>query len=682
MYILGIHGSPTLVHEESAARGWPFDIFHDASAVLLQDGDVVAGVAQERIDRVKYSNAFPIDAVGFCLDQAGIHLSDISYIAYPCDEVVMDELIARNARDLIRDKNLPLSVPCRTSRSVLQHLLQDAFSVEVPPERIVFVRHHHAHAMSAFVHSGFEEALIYVRDGRGDDLSGMVAVGKSGAVELLQESPMLNSLGHFYLTGTQILGYHIGDEYKVMGLAPYGDPTRYRPMLDRYITETENGAAIDLKALWDAFTIYLGGVRGRNDPFEKKHQDVAAAFQKTLEDIAFRELRYWKERTGQKNICCAGDVAQNCSLNGRIRASQMFDSVFVPASPGDGGVSLGAALSVHLQLIGNSAAGRHKRLGSVAWGSDISETGKIEAALRPWRDVLRFEHVADVVSRAARALADGRVIGWVRGRSEFGPRALGHRSILADPRPLENRARINEIVKKRESFRPFAPSVIDESVTKFFEVQQHSGEFAFMTLVVTVREQYRTLLAAITHIDGSARIQSVSKKENPIYWELISAFGNLTGVPMLLNTSFNNSAEPIVETVEDAIVCFLTTELDYLVIGDYWVQKTISGAEICGFLWPVLPVGYALEYTCGPQHSRKWFIKSKRRYSRQVEIDENTFEILTHPTFERIAVDSSAELFFDLWCRRFIRLVPSELAQGRSHALGEHISPSIDARLL
>jgi carbamoyltransferase len=663
MYVLGIHGSPTLIHEESPAQGWPFDVCHDASAVLLRDGDVVAGVAQERIDRVKYSNAFPIGAIRFCLDHAGIRLSDISHIAYPSDETVLDELITRNRRDFIRDKSLPLSVPGWGSRSVLQYLLEDAFDIEVPPERIVFVSHHHAHAMSAFVHSGFDEALIYVRDGWGDDLSGIVALGKCGAVELLQNSPMLNSLGHFYLTGTQILGYHLGDEYKVMGLAPYGNPTRYQPILDRHTTKTADGAVVDLRAVWNAFTAALGDVRGRNGPFEEKHQDVAATFQKALEDIAFRELCYWKERTGQKNICCVGGVAQNCSLNGRILASGMFENVFVPAAPGDGGLSLGAALSVAGQITGSAAVRNRKRLRSVSWGMDISEAGKIEAALRPWCDVLRVEHDPDIVSRSARALAEGRVIGWVRGRSEFGPRALGNRSILADPRPAENRMRINEIVKKRESFRPFAPSVIEEEVARFFDVQQHDGEFAFMTFVVTVREQYRALLGAVTHIDGSARIQSISKTENPYYWELISRFGKITDVPMLLNTSFNNNAEPIVETVDDAVACFLTTKLNHLIIGDYWVEKTVSGPDMCTHLLPVLPVDFALEYTCDPQHGRRHLIKSKRRYNRHVEIDESVFDGLKRPVCERRMDTMSAEQLYDLWCKRVIRMVPPGLAQ-------------------
>jgi carbamoyltransferase len=660
MYVLGVHGSPTLIREESAARGWPFDIGHDASAVLVKDGEVVAGIAQERVDRVKYSNAFPVEAIRFCLAHAGISLREVASIAYASDEKVLDELIIQNRRDFIRGKNLPLSATGWTSRAVLRHLLQAAFNVEIPDDRIVFVRHHYAHAMSAFAHSGFDKALIYVRDGWGDDLSGIVALGKGDAVEVLDDTPMLNSLGHFYLTGTQILGYHIGDEYKVMGLAPYGDPARYRALLDSHITTSKDGAVIDLKAVWRAFLRVMGGIRARDDPFEQKHQDVAATFQKALEDIALRELQHWQMKTGQKNLCLAGGVAQNCSLNGTVLRSALFEHVFVPAAPGDGGLALGAALSVHPTRLGQSTAETRHRLGSVSWGSDISDASRTEAALRPWGSILRFEHLPDIVSRTAQALAEGRVIGWARGRSEFGPRALGHRSILADPRPVENRTRINEIVKKRESFRPFAPSVIDEAVTRFFDVQRHEGEFAFMTFVVMVREQYRTLLGAITHVDGSARIQSVGKAENPSYWELISAFGAITDVPVLLNTSFNNNAEPIVETAEDAIACFLTTDLDYLVIGDFWVERTKSGPEICIDLTPTLPIDCTLEYSPDAALLERYVLKSRRRYGRRAHIDERTFEALRRAAPLTRADRAVAEGLYDLWCKRLIRMVPTE----------------------
>lgn len=662
MYTLGIHGSPTLVSEDSAALGWPFDIHHDASAVLLRDGDVVAAVAQERVDRIKYSNAFPIEAVRFCLQYAGIGLSDVSGIAYPSDESVLDDLIRSNRRDVVRDKNLPLSVDGWTSRTVIRSLLQAAFDTEVPPEKIVFVRHHHAHAMSALAHSGFNDALMYVRDGWGDELSGMVARATPHAVEVLHESPMSHSLGHFYLTGTQLLGYHIGEEYKVMGLSPYGDPMRYRSLIDRHTTHANVGTAFDLPEIWRAFVEAIGGIRARGAALEQHHKDVAATFQRALEDIALRELRHWQEKTGAKNLCFAGGVAQNCSLNGRILSTGMFEQVFVPAAPGDGGLALGAAISVHREQCRSAATRPRPRLAGVAWGTDISEPHAIAASLDLWRDVLTFSREPDIVSRAAHALAHGSVLAWARGRSEFGPRALGCRSILADPRPAENRERINAIVKKRESFRPFAPSVIDEAISQYFDVDAHSGELAFMTFVVTVRDEYRNVLGAVTHTNGTARVQSVSRQANPDYWALLAAFGQLTTVPVLLNTSLNNNAEPIVETIDDAIACFLTTDLDSMALGDFWVEKKASGPSLCRHLTATLAPDCGLEHDRDASGRRRWIVRSRRRRSRRAEIDARTFEVLLHGASAPEQTAEQVQCMYDLWCQRLVRVSPARPA--------------------
>jgi carbamoyltransferase len=456
------------------------------------------------------------------------------------------------------------------ARALHQHLIRQAFGYDIDARKLVFVHHHVAHAVSAFAQSGFDESLVLTIDAYGDGISGMLLEGRGATMNKIVAFPEAKSLGRFYLGVIRFLGYDLFEEYKVMGLAPYGDASRYRRLFKSFYSLLPNG---DYVIHMGCLHLLFGAVpprRKEKNSFPQEHQDLAATLQESLEEIVFHVLKHYRRTTGQSKICIAGGVAHNCSLNGKLLYSGLFDDIFVQPASHDAGGALGAALYVANK---EKPGGKPAKLDHVYWGTELGDNDAIGGELSGWENFVRFEKHDDIAARAAQLMAGGAVIGWAQGRSEFGPRALGNRSILADPRPAKNKDLINEMVKKREGYRPFAPSVIEEAAAEFFEVPRDRTEFPFMVFVLNVRPEKRELLGAITHVDGTARIQTVSKRTNPRYWALINEFGKLTGVPMLLNTSFNNNVEPIVDSVKDTVVCFLTTKLDYLVVGDYLVSK-------------------------------------------------------------------------------------------------------------
>ena len=390
----------------------------------------------------------------------------------------------------------------------------------------------------------------------------------------LKEYGLNQSLGNLYTDVITLLGYKRFDEYKVMGLAPYGNPAVYTPLFKRCYQLLPNGDyALESPATWlvqfDEAGL-LNKARRRGEPFSQVHKDIAAALQATLERIVLHILLHFQKQTKQHRLCIAGGVAHNCTLNGKILYSNLFEKVFVQPAAHDAGGAWGSAIAA---FYNEGTPPRRKKIDQIYFGTDTPDDSALARELNLWSEFVSFENVPRITETAAQLIADGAVIGWVQGRSEFGPRALGNRSILADPRPASNKLLINQMVKKREAYRPFAPSVLEESLHEFFDVPRDRAEFPFMIFVLKVREEMRETLGAITHVDGTARVQTVSRKSNPLYWELIDEFRKLTGVPILLNTSFNNNAEPIVNSPEEAIVCFLTTGLNYLVIGNYLVSK-------------------------------------------------------------------------------------------------------------
>jgi carbamoyltransferase len=572
MLVLGVHiGSGKTELAESGDDG--FDD-HDAAAVLVDDGRIVAAVEEERLSRIKHTNFFPARAIRWVLDEARVSLSDVAAIAVP-----MSELEAM--REALR-ANLTGDERHADGRELLQSMFRRCVAPQASiASRIRFCTHHDAHAWSAFYPSGFDDALVISVDGAGGDGSGGTAcmtIGRASKqpfmLEKLAVVPAGLSLGNYYTFFMSVLGYRRFDEYKVMGLAPYGDPARFREFFARTYELRERGqyslGSFEQIAMMMIQEGLISAARKKGEPFSQLHKDYAAALQAWLETMFLHVVTHYRAATGLTRLCLAGGVAHNCTLNGRLLYSGMFDKIFVQPACHDAGIAYGAAIAA---LVKDGKARPAAPASHLSHGPDVPDTGEIERTLRSWSEWLTFERRPDIERETARLLAADHVVGWVQGRAEFGPRALGNRSILADPRPAENKARINSMVKKREGYRPFAPSVLEHRLHDVFDVPAGVAELKHMLYTVRVKEAHRAALGAITHIDGTARVQTVAASDNARYWKLLSEFDVLTGIPLVLNTSFNNNVEPIVTTVEEAIACFLTTDITALVVDDFLVRK-------------------------------------------------------------------------------------------------------------
>ncbi|MBV9450235.1 MAG: hypothetical protein JO345_30535 [Streptosporangiaceae bacterium] len=568
MLTLGISGSFSLPGDEvlpELGRGF----FHDSAACLIGEAGVIAAVEEERLNRDKHTNVFPVQAIRACLDQAGVTPADVDRVGYFWGETSVDASISMN---VLRYPRLPL----RGARELLLDRLNRYVSVNLRDRHVKFVRHHDAHAASAWYQSGFTDGLVVVMDGMGDAEAVSLYHGTADGMRLLRTHPVTSSLGLFYTRATELLGYREFDEYKVMGLAPYGDPDAFRKILDSLLQLHPRGDyELDVPGLQQA--VIGSGYRPRRagEPILQVHKDLAASIQQTLERVVFHMLAHWQSQLGLTSVCFAGGVAQNSTMNGHVLASGLFERMFVQPASHHAGAALGAGsmLALHAGerrhgVIAASLAQRDAYL-----GPDLGTDRDIEECLGRWHELVTWERHDDIANRAAELLADGEVLGWARGRSEFGPRALGNRSILADPRPAGNKDRINALIKNREGYRPFAPAVVAEAAAEYFDLTSTSSALDYMGFVVRVQPEKQSMLGAVTHVDGTARVQVVRRESNETFWRLIRRFGELTGVPILLNTSFNNNAEPIVQTAHDAIVTFLTSGLDHLVLGDWLVSR-------------------------------------------------------------------------------------------------------------
>jgi predicted NodU family carbamoyl transferase len=543
---------------------------HDAAACLVSDGELVAAAEEERFNRIKHTNKFPSGAIRMCLEQARVRPEQIDAVCYYFGHEFAD--LALKTLYAVHPQ-----VPVRYARQIIQEKLRNEFGIDLPDERIMFSTHHIAHAWSTFVRSGMEDALVVVLDGRGEEVSGTVFQAASGEFDELKSYTIQQSLGLFYQVAIGLLGYGFGDEYKVMGLAPYGDPAAYRAEFKSLYTLRDNGEYELVRPIPEinpvAAPFFRSGFvpRRAGQRMTREHMDFAAGLQDMLETVAMHVVRYWAERTRAPRLCFTGGVAHNSSLNGVILRSGLFEEIFVHPASHDAGAAEGAAL-VAAEALGVPPK-RGDRLRSASLGTDLGSREQIERSLWSWRDVVEVERPADIVSAAADLLAHGAVVGWARGRAEFGPRALGNRSIVADARPAENRDRINAMVKKREGFRPFAPAVTPEDAATYFDLTGTVADHEFMSFVVQVRADRRAELGAVTHVDGTARLQVIDPETNEHFYRLVKKFGALTGTPVLLNTSFNNNAEPIVDSVDDTVACYLTTDLDFLVVDDFLVRR-------------------------------------------------------------------------------------------------------------
>ena len=570
----------------------PFQMFplgffgHDAAAALLKNGRIIACAAEERFSRTKYSlnlagnTLLPRKAIAYCLTKAGITAHEIDMVAHYCDfnQPVINKRLAllkpfmttaqanlvRNSYQNIYDRMM--------SRDVL--IDQYTSMTGQMPQNFLQVSHHMAHAASAFFPSGFRESIILTIDGSGELESSLLATGQNDSIQITGQTAIPDSLGALYLIITVFLGFKsLGDEYKVMGLAGYGNPQKYRHFFKSLIRLEDRGSySINHMARPDFKDILVAGLgqpRSAHEPVSKKHKDIAAALQESLETTVLHTLRYARKEYDISNLCMAGGVALNSMLNGAIARSGLFDDIFIQPAASDEGCSLGAAYYAYTK--NTPANGRLPYLTNVYWGPSY-HSAHIQTALRKYNDQLSWKFSHHLAETIAGEIAAGKVVGWFQGRMEFGPRALGNRSILADPRPQGMKDRINAKIKHREAFRPFAPAVPEEEAQTYFHLNGIKNS-PFMLFVVPVRKKYQGKIPAVTHVDGTARVQTVSRKTNKKFWDLLQAFKSLSGMPVLLNTSFNVMNEPIVCTPEDAIRCFLTTDIDLLVLGNYVVKK-------------------------------------------------------------------------------------------------------------
>ena len=593
MYTIGISGFENAVAFKKREfpnlpnRNYRIVQGFDSAAALVKDGEIVAAAAEERFTGEKATGAFPIQAIQYCLKAGRLKPDQVDYIAhgfaYEPFKTFFDE------EEYQKKQYAEVYSP-----EVQKGLIDQHFPSFGWRDKFVPVLHHLAHAASAFYPSGFEESLILVSDGMGEVHSMMVAVGKGTDIKILKQVPALHSLGTLYGVFTLYLGFFMGlDEYKVMGLAPYGNPRRYYDRLmdliklkddgtyniplfahDRTLAERETHAGV-LSFLGEEF----GPARAVDAEITQDHQDIAAGLQAVLQTCQMHVLRHFKKETAQSNLCLAGGVALNCSANGIIKRSRLFENVFVQPAAGDDGTAIGAALYVQRQ---HNPAFKPRPMTVPLWGPEFNNE-EIRAALAERTDCesTRYESFEALCKDVAARIDKGEIIAWFQGRMEFGPRALGSRSILADPRDPTMRDRINALVKKREAFRPFAPVVTREAAARIFDIRVGEEDtFAHMLFVMPVRSSFREKLPAITHVDGSARAQTVAKEQNPRLWRLLNEFESLSGLPVLLNTSFNVKGQPIVCTPREALETFLFARLDALVMGNHLVvPSSIRPAE-------------------------------------------------------------------------------------------------------
>jgi carbamoyltransferase len=576
--------------------------YHDSAACLVRDGDIIAAAQEERFSRRKGDERFPRQAVQYCLEEAGITPADLTAVAY------YDKPVQTFARLLQSYLEYPLS-SYRSFRRAVPLWMNEKLKIPAIIDRqlpgfrgeIYFSRHHESHAASAFFCSPFPEAALVVVDGVGEWACTSIGEGKDNTLRLLKEVRFPHSLGLFYTAITQYLGFKVNfDEYKVMGLAPYGRPCYVDLMLEHFLTLKPDGSlALNLEyfdfphgltMINERFGQRLGRPqRSPETKLDQFHMDVAASAQAITTDAMLRLARTAKELTGQRKLCLAGGVALNCVANGAIYRSGMFDDIYIQPAAGDAGGAIGAALQVWHQVMGqprNYAAGDRMNGAYLGPAIDPQKVG-------PYLDQLGASYQVvpenELAAQVARWLAAGHVVGFCHGRMEFGPRALGARSILGDPRDPCTQSRINLKVKYRESFRPFAPMILEEHVHEYFDIDIPSP---YMLLVMPIRKErrcnqdenarrtgldklrvVRSDVPAVTHVDYSVRLQTVAAQRNGIYHAIVREFYKLTGCPMIVNTSFNVRGEPIVCDHEDAYRCFLMTDIDILVLHHYVLAK-------------------------------------------------------------------------------------------------------------
>ena len=565
----------------------------DAAAAIIKDGRLIAAVEEERFNRCKHSAGFPAHAIRYCLEAAGIGVEELDHVGISRDpsahlhkKILFAAMrVASHARQ-IKDR-LGNAAKVRDLKDELARVL--GISKKQLRARFHNIEHHRAHLASCFFVSPFERAALLSIDGFGDFISTMWAHGEGNSIEVLGQVEYPHSTGIVYTATTQFLGFpHYGDEGKVMGLAPYGQPRfidefrhiirteesgQFRLDLDYFRHHSEGvemtwyrGSPVVGRIFSDEYEHLFGPARAPGAPLTDRERDIAASLQLRLEEVGFHVLNHLHEQTGLTDLGLAGGVAYNSVMNGKILLNTPFKRLFIQPAAGDSGTALGVCYQIYNSVLN----GERAEVMTGAYTGPEFSSDAIRAVLED--SGLSFEDYDDqaLTRRAAQDIADGLVVGWFQGRMEFGPRALGNRSIVVDPRRAEMKEILNDRIKKREPFRPFAPSIVEERVGDYFE-QTHTAPA--MLMVYQIKDERRSEIPAVTHVDGSGRLQTVSREVNARYYQLISDFEALTGVPVVLNTSFNEN-EPIVCTPQEAIDCFRKTMMDVLYLGNFAVRRT------------------------------------------------------------------------------------------------------------
>lgn len=585
--------------------------YHDSAACLVCDGEIIAAAQEERFTRKKHDHRFPTEAVGYCLREAGIEASDLAHVVFYDKPFQKFERLLETYLDYapsgIRSFLQAMPLWLREKLWMREQIAQESGFEGT----VLFTEHHESHAASAFFPSPFESAAILTIDGVGEWATSSYGLGKGNRVDLLAETHFPHSVGLLYSAFTYYTGFKVNSgEYKLMGLAPYGEPKYTQKILDEVIDVRPDGSVRLNMKLFNycqgltmtnsAFDRVFGGPpRKPESEITQREMDLARSVQEVTEIAMLRMAGHVHKETGEKNLVMAGGVALNCVANGRLLREGPFENIWIQPAAGDAGGALGAALSVWYQYLGKPrnvsdvCRGHIDGMKASYLGPSFSEP-EIAAFLDPYKARYRRLGRREIVEWTAQQLAQEKVVGWFQGRMEFGPRALGARSILGDPRSQKMQSMMNLKIKFRESFRPFAPSIIREAVSDYFEMDCDSP---YMLLVAPVHKAIRrdmtadenrlfgidklniprSSIPAVTHVDYSARVQTVRPDENGIYYDLIAEFGRITGCPIVVNTSFNVRGEPIVCTPEDAFKCFMRTEMDVLVIEDFVLEKTEQG---------------------------------------------------------------------------------------------------------
>lgn len=577
--------------------------YHDSAACLVQNGKITAAAQEERFTRKKHDHRFPTNAAKFCLNFAGLAIHDIDFVAFYDKPFLKFERLLETYLSYapIGIKSFIKAMPLWIKEKLwMKELIKKELGFN---GKILFPEHHESHAASAFFPSPFNRAAIITMDGVGEWTTTSFGIGNNNSIELQYEIKFPHSLGLLYSAFTYYTGFKVNSgEYKVMGLAPYGEPKFVNLIYEHLIDVKDDGS---FRMNMDYFN-YAAGLTMTNSKFHKlfggeprkpeskltqKDMDLAASIQEVTEDIVLKMTKHVKKETGENNLCLAGGVALNCVANGKILKENIFDKIWIQPAAGDAGGALGAALAVWYMYLNNERIADEKNdtMQGAYLGSSYDNT-YLKNFLDNQKAVYKFYDDELLVKETAKLLTEEKVVGWFNGRMEFGPRALGSRSIIGDARSPKMQSVMNLKIKFRESFRPFAPSVLEDKVSECFDIECESP---YMLLTADVRSDKRiemtedekklfgidklnikrSVIPAVTHIDYSARLQTVNKDTNPLYYKLIEEFYQLTGIPVIINTSFNVRGEPIVESPLDAYKCFMRTNIDYLVLGNYILNK-------------------------------------------------------------------------------------------------------------